>query len=327
MCNNPIAPSDHTAVGSSPVITDKYTMMLWFPADGFDYVAEDASPSVCKLVGGKGPRVLVKIRLQGTSRCSVERGGLPFINLQDDAINGIVNDNQPMAGGVRLVDLMASQTFNVVLNGSTRKANELMGPLEGPSTFDYGYGNAFHWDENRYQAQFSDPRLRGPQFAMHYMHSSDENHVTAVSQAAVQDVFWLDVKARQLLTQRLSAYAVPVGSSDNDKEYYFIIEFPRPLRRKFQGAIARLVKAAMPMYLLACDGTDGGVIARWDAMIVENPNTIGQLSIDHQTNPEEMVLMARRPKSDGHGHEGSEFAPKTFPAKTAALAAKKQSTS
>ncbi|KLU89532.1 hypothetical protein MAPG_08503 [Magnaporthiopsis poae ATCC 64411] len=316
-------PSNHGAVGAA--ITDKYTMMLWFPAGGFDYVAEDASPSVCRVVGGKGPRVLIKVRLAGSSRCSVERGGLPFTNLQDDTIDGIVNRNQPMAGGVHLFDLMASQTFNVVLNGSTRKANELMSPLEGPSTFDYGYGNVFYWDEDRYHAQFSDPRLRGHQFAMNYMHSSDENHVTAVSQAAVQDVFWLHVKARELLTYRLSAYAVTVGSSGNDKAYYFIIEFSAPLLGKSQGAIDRLVKGEVGMYMLAFD-EDGDMIARWDATLVENPNTIEQLSIDHRTDPKtELVLLVCRPKSDGHGHEGSEFSPKTFPVKTAALAAKEKS--
>ncbi|KAL8364694.1 hypothetical protein RB595_003801 [Gaeumannomyces hyphopodioides] len=300
--------------------------MLWFPASSFDHVAEVASPSISKLVGGKGLRVLLKVRLRGASRCIVERGGLPFVNLEDDTIDGIVNHNQPMAGGVRLVDLMASQEFNVVINGSTKKADELMAPLESPSTFGYGYGNAFQWNTDRYMAQFSDPKLRGHQFAMNYMHSSDKNHVTAVSQAAVQDVFWLHVKAEELRKYRLLAYAVPVGSSDNDKEYYFIIDFSARLFEKFQKAISRLVKGEVGMALLAFDPASDDLIANWEAIVMDCPNTIEQLSIDHQTDPKtEIVLLVRRPKSDGHSRKGSEFSPKTFPAKTVALSSKKKS--
>ncbi|KAL8335764.1 hypothetical protein RB598_009792 [Gaeumannomyces tritici] len=269
--------------------------------------------------------------------CAIEGGGLPFANVCDrEDLLGMLENNQPLAfrPESRLSDIMAMDTFQFAVVGPPCKIERQFGlPTNFPNgvaevpppmkSFDYGFGSEFDFDEDRYAQQYHDQELRGHQFAPAYQHPTDADFCTAISQVVVQDIWWVVDKAEHLAKQRLSAYADwSVLAGCEGDTYYFVIQVPETFHATYQPAIDRLIKDQVDLFLLAfdIDGPTSEPVARWDAKLIEHPNTLEPFaSVQEIDLDREIVVLAHRPKTDGRKHFGTEFQPVMFGDRRTAL--------
>ncbi|KAL8398524.1 hypothetical protein RB596_005889 [Gaeumannomyces avenae] len=313
------------------------TVTLWFPAE-FCLVIDKAPASVRQILKVEQDKqmCIATIALRA-GPCAIEGGGLPFANVCDrEDLLGMLENNQPLAfrPESRLSDIMAMGTFQFAVFGASCKIerhfglppNSAMGPMHIPvpmKSFDYGFGSEFNFDEARYAQQYHHQELRGHQFAPAYHHPTDADFCTAISQVVVQDIWWVVDKAEHLAKQQLSAYAegyVPDGCEGDT--FYFVIQVPETFHATYQPAIDRLIKDQVDLFLLAfdIDGPTSEPVARWDAKLIEHPNTLEPFaSVQEIDLDREIVVLAHRPKTDGRKHFGTEFRPVMFGDRRTAL--------
>lgn len=299
-----------------------YKVTLWLPRDGVSLVCSPSGSEAMRLFGGKD-HCQVEIRLDDGADFVIEGSGMPFRNVEDAEVESWVNDYKPIAHGYTLADILAFRVFHLVAPGTLGSVEQWTSLADLPPPFEYGYGKEHFWDVDRYLVQKE--TVRGHRFRPVFGHESNNDLATVLTQAAVQDALWVDIKAKQLEALRMSAYSVPVGQQDNT--FYIILSLPPLFEETFMPAFRRLTSHDAAIYLSFFEDSDPKTAtATWHASLTHHPERIPDLE-DHPIEDEELVLFVRRPKdkqAQGGRFTGSGFSPKTFSSKIQALFAKKE---
>lgn len=138
-------------------------------------------------------------------------------------------------------------------------------------------------------------------------YSDDNAHLAVVTQANVQDIFWLHLAAEEIAKRRLPAYFVPIGSlgPSDAKSFYAVVALTPQFKAKCEAPRRRLAKGGVLRVNLYGTAEQVDPEACWDAMLVEHPEGV-QLLAAHPTEKCEVVLKVRRPTV------GPQYAVKTF---------------
>lgn len=142
-----------------------------------------------------------------------------------------------------------------------------------------------------------------------------------MTQAAVQDVVWLDDAAEEILKVRFYAYFVNTGDlPDADtSHFYVVLPLTAKFRERYDSAWRRLTKVESFQLALFGNEADEKPEGDWDCKIVDHPGAIEALSA-HPIDKYELVLYVRRPLKD-QKDRGPFFSVKTFGDRTSANAA------
>ncbi|POS72432.1 2-dehydropantoate 2-reductase [Diaporthe helianthi] len=248
-------------------------------------------------------------------------------NIEVDAIVGntvrLAADkgvSTPMLSTIYFLGSGLDESFTLARPTSTTPPTWLWDARLLPAPFSYPYGTDHRWDMNKYRgliAQTKSPRAFQPAYSF----DDDNSHVAVVTQAAVQDVVWLDDAASEIASIKFPAYFVNSGQlADADTmRFHVVIPLTAEFRERFDSAWRRLTKVESFELLLFDDEGDDTAKGHWDCKIVDHPGGAEALAA-HPTEKHELVLFVRRPLP-GQSKRGPSFPVKSFGDRTSANAA------
>ncbi|KLU83426.1 hypothetical protein MAPG_02486 [Magnaporthiopsis poae ATCC 64411] len=282
--SRPTGDGDNWAVETAHSIN--YRVTLWLPRDGV-HLVYSPSCSETKRLFGRRRHCQVEIRLKDGADVVVEGSGMPFRNVEDAEVESWVNDYKPIAHGYTLADILAFRVFHLVFPGDVAHAEQWSSFADLPTPFKYGYGDQHFWDVDRYLAQKE--TIRGHRFRPVFSHNSMNDLATVLTQAAIQDVLWIDIKAKKIETLYMSAYSVPVGQRGDS--FYAIVSLPPRFERMYMLAFRRLSSNDAAIHLSFFKDSDSKTAtAMWHASLARHPDRIPDLA-DHTIEDEELVLL------------------------------------
>lgn len=233
----------------------------------------------------------------------VEGFGVPFSNPGHPSEGWLYRD-EPIVGEVRLSGILAQEAFTFVVPNTTAKALEARLSVDelGP-VFSYPYGQEHSWDPARYTEQH--PDITGPAFPRAFTFSDDNEHVAALTQSQVQDVWWLFVASIDIASHWHPIYFVPLG--DGHDRYYGLVQLPADFKKVHEDAWRRFLKDGSLQLNLRDRIVEPEATATWDARVVDYPAGKPQLR-DHKVD-DKLVLMVWRTRDE---KKGSDFPAKVF---------------
>jgi hypothetical protein len=135
--------------------------------------------------------------------------GLPYANDTDPYLDGVVNNDLPLAEGLTLRNLMASKEFTLVV--AACKTDELAREMDEailPPRFAYPYGEVHGWDLELYEKLRADTKAETMFIPANAF--ADLNSMLAVNtQAVVQDFLWVHQDVQRIANEHLAGYLVP----------------------------------------------------------------------------------------------------------------------
>ncbi|KEZ43961.1 hypothetical protein SAPIO_CDS4166 [Scedosporium apiospermum] len=286
---------------------DMHRITVKFPRGDVAFSCHEAKPEQLAVFPNaknvKKGLTIVSAMLRSPAR--VDGFGIPFANPEDQELEGWVNDNQPIVDGVSLLDFLSRDTFHFLVDYQLRETKwELREELLPPS-FHYPYGDQHDWKPERYK-RLLETAKSDRQFLPAYSYPDDNAHLAVVTQANIQDIFWLHLAAEEIAKRRFPAYFVPIGFAgpSDAKTFYAIVALTPQFKAKYEAPWRRLAKGGVLRVNLYGTAEQVEPEACWDAMLVEHPEGV-QLLAAHPTEKYEVVLKVRRPKV------GPQYAAKT----------------
>ncbi|RFU75706.1 dna helicase [Trichoderma arundinaceum] len=227
------------------VPTQTYRLHIKLPPEKFTPYAKAADASMHKRNPKETENMsFLKIGLGGGSNLTVSGLGMPFANPGHPSEQWI-NHNEP------IIDLPSDML------------NQLWIKYQQPPAFTYPYGTQQHWSMGRYYEMR--PRTKGHRFSPALSYCDDNDHIAVLTQSQVQDVFWLDVAAKKILTVRFRAYFVPENSSpisEATKFFYVILPLNQKFRDEYNAPWSRLTKGVDAVCVFAPDARPTNPVAQ-----------------------------------------------------------------
>lgn len=180
-----------------------------------------------------------------------------------------------------------------------RLSAEELGPV-----FSYPYGQDHSWDVARYREQV--PKTIGPAFPLAFTFSNDNEHVAALTQSQIQDVWWLHVAAQEISSVLHPVYFVPRDAGGVN--YYALVKLPAGFQETYRESLQWFFSHGPLQLALRNSANIRTGEVKWDACVETYPAGISELC-NHKVD-DKLVLSTRRP----HGTEtkGSDFGVKVF---------------
>ncbi len=129
---------------------DWHRIPVKFPRGGFTCTVEDAPAALATRFGGGKPLALVSVRLKDGERVKVEGFGIPFANYEQPEVAKWVNDNEPIVGGITLLDFLRRDEFHLLVSHRPVDIEKRWTEDAMPPPFSYPYGTEHDWDLDRY---------------------------------------------------------------------------------------------------------------------------------------------------------------------------------
>ncbi|KAG9258640.1 AAA domain-containing protein [Emericellopsis atlantica] len=158
----------------------------------------------------KGQYLRVRFSLQGDAQVEVDNWGMPYKN-KDSQCEAWLNGDKSVAN-IRLLDFLQGPDFYITAkrsnnaDGFLKKCTQA---LELEKVEQFPYGEEHFWSIARYRE--SSEYIKGEQFGLCMRFDDDNAHVSAISQAVVQDQYWVAEEAINIFCQKRPAHAVPKG--------------------------------------------------------------------------------------------------------------------
>lgn len=242
---------------------------------------------------------VVKFSVQDNSLLHVCDYGKPFANAGSRS-DAWVNKSEPLVGPTTLLDLLRQGEFTLIVKSHILPLNSLYEAPRMPQYLPYPYGTDHSFNFDRYISQFG--QHRGPQWSAVRHFADDNEAVSALSQAEVQDIMWLHQAAERISKLKFRGYFVEVAkdSLQRGHTYYAIIRVGCDFLQEHANFLEVLAKDEMLKLSFFEENPSAGdeayEYAAWDAKIAFNPDRILELSADHPTNIHtEIVLRVRQP--------------------------------
>ncbi|KAK4155741.1 P-loop containing nucleoside triphosphate hydrolase protein [Chaetomidium leptoderma] len=254
------------AGGTGVVQSEFYTLSLRFPRGQVTVTIEDPTPAVVKRFAGPGAKQLamVTVELAEGARVRVDGFGMPFRNPEDEEVDGWINDNRPTVQNITLLDFLRRRVFHFAVPMSAA--------IDGVE------------DLGRYERLLEQTKS-AEQFRPAFGFDDDNSHVAVVSQSVVQDIFWLYQAGCAIEAIRFPAYLVDRGNN----RYCIIVALTKDFADTYEAAWRRLASDG-EVKLRFHDEVEGLDCPIWNCTIVEHPDSIDQLAVNHPTEEYELCL-------------------------------------
>lgn len=141
--------------------TDHHRITAKFPRGAYQVSIEDAPPSVAsRFPNAKNAQrglTLVTVKLNDGADVTVDGFGMPF-HSADIEIDGWVNDNNVIAGGLNIIGLLQQRTFFLVVPLPRSDVEKEMDEGRLPPPFSYPYGMDHAWNPEKYRSIIQESR-------------------------------------------------------------------------------------------------------------------------------------------------------------------------
>ncbi|KAF4966904.1 hypothetical protein FSARC_5468 [Fusarium sarcochroum] len=299
---------------------DDHRIIIKFPRS-FEYGIQDASEWLCGKIHGRRCKIqgLSYVRVRFNQAQAVVDGlGVPFANVKDLEIVAWVNDNAPIVEEHTLLDVLAQNTFYLLVPRPLKSTVALLDKTRLSPPFVYPYGRDQSWDLSWFKDLLQ--ANKGHVFAPIYHHQNDVSHMTAVSQAAVQDVMWLHDAAKRVSTENCAANALTNSKKISQirlRAYFFrippgeipaaagnlyaFVHFPKQDRKRNLAAWRRLInQESLHMFLYdPCQPDE--FAGNWNCKVVPHPRILRNFK-KHCTNDVDLILRVQLPLDDEQHH-------------------------
>ncbi|RSL50912.1 hypothetical protein CEP54_011672 [Fusarium duplospermum] len=307
------------ALDDEVVPVDHHRLNVQFPRGKIQTSFEDApGPVLARFPNAKRrDKGMTVFKVVMDASATIDGFGYPFANADDAEVEGWVNDNKPIVDGITLMDVLRSKRFCFVVPLPLAVATKCLAMDHLPAPFIFPYGPCQEWKVSSYKEDIA--KNKGHRFMPAFSHPSDLSHVTAVVQAAVQDVMWLDDAVEEILTFKFPAYFVNSGAraAEDTDRFYVVVALTTQFREEYDSPWRRLTKGETLQIRLFNSFEDDKADETWDAQIVEYPGKVDALN-DHPVDKHELVLYVRRPpqKLQDEIKKKPPYKVKTFPDRT-----------
>ncbi|RSM06136.1 hypothetical protein CDV31_009233 [Fusarium ambrosium] len=301
------------------VPVDHHRLDIKFPRGKIQTSFEDApGPVLSRFPNAKRrDKGMTVFKVTMDASATIHGFGYPFANADDAEVEGWVNDNKPIVDGITLMDVLRSKRFCFVLPLPLAVATKCLATDRLPAPFIFPYGPCQEWKVSSYKEDIA--KNKGHRFMPAFSHPSDLSHITAVVQAAVQDVMWLDDAVHEILTFKFPAYFVSSGAraAEDTDRFHVVVALTTQFREEYDSPWRRLTKGETFKIRLFNSFEDEKADETWDCQIVEYPGKVDALN-DHPVDKHELVLYVRRPprKAELVIKKKPPYKVKTFPDRT-----------
>ncbi|KAI1457787.1 P-loop containing nucleoside triphosphate hydrolase protein [Annulohypoxylon moriforme] len=305
------------------VLPSHHRIVVKFPFGLTRACFRDAGDSLFKLVPGAvgDSFTLVSFFLMRTGKVTIEGFGIPFANKLDPQLERLVNGDQPITEDITVADILRQRQFHFLVRSPSCVLDKLLNGSDGSSYRCPYYGTEHHFDVARYKDDWgfmaspsSFPRIYG------FEHTNE--HLCAVSQSVVQDVFWLEMAADRIAEIRQPAYFVPASGQVGSSQTRYLIVLHEDIVKEFEAAWCRLTKKAKFIVQIYDCYKDKIPTAKWKCDIVDKPESIAELHGHVTDTQQELVLAVRVSSLEADINDG--YGIKTFQSRSVAQEALKE---
>ncbi|PON20809.1 hypothetical protein TGAM01_v210317 [Trichoderma gamsii] len=138
----------------------------------------------------------------------VDGFGLPFHNPGHDADDWI-NKGSVVADSMTFVDILRQRKWHIIIKQPYKYFGRLWEETMVPAPFTFRYGNEHWFDLARYETQFKDAAVQGPQFLLSVNFPDVSSMQAVVTQSAVQHHLMIAIEVAKIFAKKLPVFFIP----------------------------------------------------------------------------------------------------------------------
>ncbi|KAM0325795.1 hypothetical protein ACHAQA_007097 [Verticillium albo-atrum] len=326
-----IPSSDRQNFDKPVVISDNHVVDIRLHRGQYIWSVETAPLDIVTRFSKVAPKATEKgiailtLRLKEGANSVVTGFGMPYANLSDPELEQWVNHDGPIVDDMSLLDLVQAREFTLLVNKTPVHVTECVKEEKMPPPFNIPYGSDHTYNEDLYEVQQVECKGK-TQFLPSYSHNNDNDHMAIVSQAEVQDIYWVEQKVVALRKDKAPVYFIPRDPEaplEDIKRFYVIMPRDKAFWTRNLDAWRRLYKDTDLQLCLFYDKAEELSSGIWRCKLVTHPNSIEELATLHPTTDDDLVFEAYRPQADDITY-GPDYRVKAYANRTEAESMREQ---
>lgn len=153
----------------------------------------------------------------------VDGFGLPFHNPGHDADDWI-NKGSVVADSMTFIAILRQRKWHIIIKQPYKYFGRLWEETMVPAPFTFPYGNEHWFDLARYETQFKDAAVQGPQFLLSVNFPDVSSMQAVVTQSAVQHHLMIAIEVAKIFATKLPVSFVP----SRQNSYFAIVSIEGP---------------------------------------------------------------------------------------------------
>lgn len=219
-----------------------------FPVNTFTTSCEELSDELHQTIfnapAGEKKMGVIRLTLLPDEQPVFRNVGSPFVG-SDDETSQLVLDGGLLQGFRSLRDILTQTEFHLLVKDCGYKARadvSFARDLKTELPPAYPYGRRHEWNMDRYRTTINPMELS--KFRVIFAHDSVNHAQTAITQSAVQDVFFLAEDVAEMRNMEVQARFVRVHKdpthTDYNQQFYAVMQVP--FADTYSKSFSRLIK-------------------------------------------------------------------------------------